>query len=40
MQRGVDQPDDYRVALAGFLVHHGLKDALEVAALEGQQLVQ
>ena len=40
MQRWVYQPDDHRVALAGLLVHHGLKDALEVAALEGQQLVQ
>src|SRR5229473_1327531 len=40
MQWRVDQANYYRVAFAGFGIHHSLKDAFEVAALEGEQLVK
>ena len=40
MQRRVDQADDDRVALASLGIDHRLEDALEVAALEGQQLIE
>ncbi len=40
VQRRVDQADDDRVALARLRIDHGLEDALEVAALERQQLIE
>ena len=40
MQRRVDQTDDDGIALAGLWVHHRAEDALEVRALEGEELIE
>ena len=40
VQRRIDQADDDRVAVASLGVAHGAEDALEVAALEWQQLIE
>ncbi len=40
MQGRVDQANDDGIAFAGFRIDHGLEDTFEVAALEGQQLVE
>ena len=40
VQRRIDQADDDGIALAGLGIAHRAEDALEVGALEGQQLVE